>query len=252
MIRYFLEVAYKGTNYSGFQVQENAITVQSEIERAMEIFFRSKLKLTGSSRTDAGVHSLQNFFHFDVEQIIDLKGIYNINAILPDDIVVKSIRKIDPRAGGEFPHARFDAISRRYKYYILKQKDPFRKETAYYYPYTLDFEQLQRAAGVVLENTDFTSFSKRNTQVKTFSCSIMESQWRMEEESLVYHVRANRFLRGMVRALVGTMLQVGRQKISVLQFQDIISAKDCSQADFSAPAQGLFLVAVEYPEDLFL
>jgi tRNA pseudouridine38-40 synthase len=251
MMRYFLEVAYKGTNYSGFQVQENAVTVQSEIERALEIFYRYRFKLTGSSRTDSGVHALQNFFHFDCEEILQPKGIYNINSILPEDIVVKSIRQMGARENGELPHARFHATSREYKYFILQGKDPFRKETTYYYPYKVEFDALQQAAREVMEHSDFTSFSKRNTQVKTFSCSIIESEWRIDENTLIYHVRSNRFLRGMVRALVGTMLQVGRKKISLEQFREIINARDCSKADFSAPAQGLFLVSVGYPENFF-
>ncbi len=250
-MRYFLEVAYKGTRYSGFQVQENAITIQSEIERALKIYFRSDFKLTGSSRTDAGVHALQNYFHFDYDTGIQQKELYNLNSILPEDIVINSISLMRKKDDGEWPHARFDAISREYKYYILQRKDPFRKETAYQYPYKIDFESLQQAALVIAEYNDFTSFSKKNTQVKTFICSIIESEWKWEEDVLIYHVKANRFLRGMVRALVGTMLQVGRKKITLEQFREILLARDCSLADFSAPAVGLFLVAVEYPEGFF-
>ena len=251
-MRYFLEVAYKGTRYSGFQVQENAITVQSEIERALRVYFRAEFKLTGSSRTDAGVHALQNYFHFDCESMIEQRELYNINSILPEDIVINSIRKMQQKEDGEWPHARFDAISREYKYYIVQRKDPFRKETAYYYPYKVDLESLQQAALILSEYSDFTSFSKRNTQVRTFICSISESEWKWEEEMLMYHVKANRFLRGMVRALVGTMLQVGRKKISLEELRGIIDARDCTRADFSAPALGLFLVNVEYPANFFL
>jgi tRNA pseudouridine38-40 synthase len=251
MIRYFLEVSYKGTRYSGFQVQENALTVQSEIERALEIFLRSAVRLTGSSRTDSGVHALQNYFHFDSAELIAEKGLYNINSILNDDIVVKQLHQMKPKSDGELPHARFDATSRKYKYFILQRKDPFRRDTTFYFPYKLDFDLLQQAAVVIKEYTDFTSFSKRNTQVKTFNCSILESEWKMENETLIYQVRSNRFLRGMVRALVGTMLQVGRKKISIDKFREIISARDCSLADFSAPGHGLFLINVEFPEDFF-
>ena len=250
-MRYFLEVAYKGTRYSGFQVQENAITVQSEVERALRIYYRSEFKLTGSSRTDAGVHALQNYFHFDHDTVVEQRELYNINAILPDDIVINSVNEVHPKENGELPHARFDALSREYKYYILQRKDPFRRETAYYYPYKLDFESLQQAAGIIAEYSDFTSFSKRNTQVKTFICSVVQSEWKWEDGVLLYHVKANRFLRGMVRALVGTMLQVGRRKISLEEFRGIIVARDCTRADFSAPAAGLFLVTVEYPENFF-
>ena len=251
MNRYFLEVAYKGTRYSGFQVQENAITIQSEVEKAFSIFFRKEFRMTGSSRTDAGVHALQNFFHFDSEDIIEERGIYNINSILPDDIVVKSISLMNTVQDGHVPHARFDAVSRSYKYYIRRIKDPFSRETALYYPYKLDIEQLQQAATLLRNYTDFTSFSKKNTQVKTFNCSIADSQWMMEDGMLIYYVQANRFLRGMVRALVGTMLHVGRNKITLEEFHNIIEARDCSRADFSVAAHGLFLIEVRYPEDFF-
>jgi len=228
-------------------VQENANTIQAEIEKTLAVFFRKEFHLTGSSRTDAGVHALQNFFHFDAEEILPQKGLYNINAMLPEDIVIKSMRIVQPKPDGNIPHARFDATSREYKYYIQQKKDPFTKDTSYYFPYTLEVELLQESATVVKGHADFTSFSKRNTQVKTFNCIIEKSEWQLENGCLVYHVKANRFLRGMVRALVGTMLHVGRKKITIDEFNSIIEARDCSLADFSAPAQGLFLVAVNYP-----
>lgn len=250
MTRYFLELCYKGTRYSGFQVQQNALTVQSEVERALEIFFRQKFTLTGSSRTDAGVHALQNYFHFDFEGHIPAASLYNINAILPPDIVLRSVRPA--MYNGEPAHARFHAVSREYKYYIYKSKDPFLADRAYFYPYALDFDLLGQAAAVVMRHTDFASFSKRNTQVKTFMCQLMLSRWELEGDCLVYHVMANRFLRGMVRGLVGTMLQVGRGKISVEAFNGIIENRDCTFSDFSVPAHGLFLTAVHYPPSIFL
>lgn len=249
MKRYFLELSYKGARYSGFQVQENASTVQSEVERALEIFFRKKIELTGSSRTDAGVHALQNYFHFDFEGEFPMASLYNINAILPADIVLKSVRPVERE--GDPAHARFHAVSREYKYYIYQEKNPFLDDRAYFFPYTLDVDLLEQAAVAVMQHNDFTSFSKRNTQVKTFRCQIMVSEWVREGGSLVYHVKANRFLRGMVRGLVGTMLQVGRGKISVDEFNEIIERMDCTLADFAVPAHGLFLVAVGYPENFF-
>lgn len=251
MNRYFLELAYKGTRYSGFQVQSNAITVQWEVEKALETIFRTKFSLTGSSRTDAGVHALQNFFHFDTEMEIPEASLYNINAILPRDIVIKAIRLAREPAGDDAPHSRFSAKYREYRYYIYKSKDPFLDDRAYFYPYTLDLSALEQAAAVVPEYRDFTSFSKRNTQVKTFQCNVMVSRWFTEGDCLVYNVRANRFLRGMVRALVGTMLQAGRGKISVEGFRDIIEKKDCTLADFSVLGHGLFLTEVGYEENLF-
>jgi tRNA pseudouridine38-40 synthase len=242
MSRYFLEVSYKGTNYSGFQSQKNANSIQEEVEKAFEILHKEKVILTGSSRTDTGVHALQNFFHFDFEKPLNPQLVYKINAILPDDIVVKSITQVDPDA-----HCRFDATSREYKYFIYRQKDPFLKDRAFYYPYKINLDKLQQAAAIIREYQDFTSFSKRNTQVKTFICQIQQSEWIYKEECLVYNIKANRFLRGMVRALTATMLKVGRETISLREFRRIIEAKDCTQASFAVPPHGLFLIAVEYP-----
>jgi len=239
MPRYFLEVAYKGTPFSGFQSQENAWTVQAEIEKAFSTLQRDSVTMTGSSRTDAGVHALQNFFHFDFDAVIHPQFIYKMNAILPSSIVVKSLHQV-----GADAHSRFDATHRRYQYYLYSAKDPFKEDRAWFYPYPLNRELLNKAAELLLSIEDFTSFSKRNTQVKTFICQLSESQWIEDNGCLVYAVKGNRFLRGMVRALVSTMLLVGREKISLDQFEEIIAAKDCTRASFVAPAHGLFLVEV--------
>lgn len=245
MSRYFIEVTYKGTAYSGFQSQKNANTIQSEVEKALQIYFRLPFSLTGSSRTDTGVHALQNFFHFDIIALeLDdqaQRAVYHLNAILPADIVVKNLFKVDDNA-----HSRFDAISREYQYVIYREKDPFLRDRAYYFPYELDLEVLAKAAASLLKNKDFTSFSKRNTQVNNFMCDIKRSEWVSENGRLTYHVRGNRFLRGMVKGLVGTMLRVGTHKISLEQFDEIILSKDCTNADFSVPPHALFLVEVLY------
>jgi tRNA pseudouridine38-40 synthase len=246
MPRYFLEVSYKGTNFSGFQVQANAVTIQEEIEKAFRILQKDELVLTGSSRTDAGVHALQNFFHFDYDKPIHAHFIYKMNAIISDDIVIKKLIPVKADA-----HCRFDAISREYKYFIYRRKDPFMKDRGYFYPYKLDLEKMQQAAEMIKVYQDFTSFSKRKTQVKSFICDIQQSEWQLEDGTILYYVQADRFLRGMVRALVATMLLVGRGKISVDQFQKIIKQKDSTQAYFAVPAHGLFLVAVNYPENYF-
>jgi tRNA pseudouridine38-40 synthase len=246
MPRYFLEVAYIGTLYSGFQKQDNANSIQEEIEKAFAVYFRKPVNMTGSSRTDTGVHALQNFFHFDFDEIIPQKFLYNINSILPMCIVVKNMYLMRSDA-----HCRFDAISREYRYYVYKKKNPFLQDRAYYFPYTVNLENLTEAAKIISGYTDFRSFSKRNTQVKSFECMIKKSEWEIKEDCLVYHVQANRFLRGMVRGLVGTMLQAGRQKISLEEFEKIIQNRDASKADFSVPGHGLFLVAVNYPNDFF-
>ncbi|MEO6490300.1 MAG: tRNA pseudouridine(38-40) synthase TruA [Ferruginibacter sp.] len=244
MSRFFLEVAYKGTLYAGFQAQKNANTIQDEIEKALFIFLKDAISLTGSSRTDAGVHALHNFFHFDFDfpQMPQLpKIVYHLNAILPPDIVIKNIFAVAADA-----HCRFDAISRRYEYAIYQQKDPFLTDRGYFYPYKLNMELLNEAALLVKAENNFESFAKRNTQVKTFVCSVSESIWIKEEETIYYRVTANRFLRGMVKGLVGTMLKVGRKKITVEEFKHIIESADTNLADFSVPAHGLKLMEVAY------
>jgi tRNA pseudouridine38-40 synthase len=246
MARYFLEVAYMGTHYSGFQVQDHHRTIQSELTRALEVLFRQPFSLTGSSRTDAGVHALQNFFHVDTDVDIDHKHVYNLNAILLPDVAVKRIYRVADDA-----HCRFDAIARAYSYRIYRYKDPFLKDRGWLYPYPLDKDLLDEAAKALMDYQDFTSFSKRNTQVKTFQCTIEQSAWEMAENGLIYRVRANRFLRGMVRGLVGTMLKVGRGQITMDDFRKIVTSRDCTQADFTTPPQGLFLEAVIYPERYF-
>ena len=246
-MRYFLEVAYKGTNYSGFQSQKNANTIQAEIQKAFQIILKKELELTGSSRTDAGVHAYQNYFHFDLESELSSQLLYNLNAILPNDISVKNLLKVKDNA-----HCRFDAISREYKYHIYQKKNPFLTDKAFYFPYTLDIEAMQNAALIIKEYSDFTSFSKRKTQVKSFVCDIKESRWVIQEECLIYNVKANRFLRGMVRALTATMLNLGRRKIDLAAFRRIIETRDCTLANFSAPAHGLFLTEVCFPANYFI
>ncbi len=256
MPRYFIEVSYKGTAYSGFQIQQNAVTIQSEVEKALNIYFKQAFSLTGSSRTDAGVHALQNYFHFDTIQPLSKElqaskasypegylkeAVYHLNAILPKDIVIKRIFMVEDHA-----HCRFDALAREYKYFIYSNKNPFLQDRAYYFPYKVEIDKLNEAAQLILKHKDFTSFSKRNTQVNNFICDIQESEWAIEKETLIYTVKSNRFLRGMVKGLVGTMLKVGANKITLNQLDTIINKKDCSKASFSVPSHALFLVTVSY------
>ena len=247
MARYFIEVAYKGTKYSGFQVQQNAETIQSKVEEAMQVFYKQNFQLTCSSRTDAGVHAIQNFYHTDCDIILLQANVYNLNALLPNDIVIKNIFAVSYDL-----HARFSGESREYKYYISQQKNPFLTEVAWRYQYALNIEMMQVCANVLMDYKDFTSFSKKHTQVNNFNCNIQQSQWIFENDCLVYNVKANRFLRGMVRGLVGTMLLAGRGVISVDGFRKIIEAKDCTKANFSTPAHGLFLIEVAYPKNAFI
>jgi tRNA pseudouridine38-40 synthase len=249
MARYFLQVSYRGTNYSGFQIQKNANSIQAEIEKALKTFFKEDFQLTCSSRTDAGVQAINNYFHFDSEVLPDQdrlnKIIYNLNSILPRDIVVKAIFKVP-----DDMHARFSAKSRTYRYYVYQHKDPFKEDRAFYYPYSLALDKLNEAAAIIKDYSDFTAFSKKNTQVKTFRCDIYSSRWIKEDDLLIYEVEGNRFLRGMVRGLVGTMLRVGTGKLSIAGFQKIVRGKDCSFVDFSVPPHALFLLNVRYPDPI--
>jgi tRNA pseudouridine38-40 synthase len=246
MPRYFIEIAYKGTHFKGFQIQQNAASIQGEINKALLIILKRDIATTTSSRTDAGVHALQNFLHFDTDIELPISLVYNLNSIIHEDIVVVKINAVADTA-----HARFDASSREYAYHIIHNKNPFLKESAYYMPFHLDIPLMQEAAQLLLRHTNYESFCKRNTDVKTFECSISSSYVEQNEQELIYHVQSNRFLRGMVRAIVGTLILVGRKKISVQEFEEIILSKNCNNADFSAPAHGLFLEKVHYPASIF-
>nr|MBP6315547.1 tRNA pseudouridine(38-40) synthase TruA [Chitinophagaceae bacterium] len=245
MPRYFIETAYKGTHFKGFQAQLNAISIQGEINKALQTILKDEIQTTTSSRTDAGVHALQNFLHFDTEQPLPSSIVYNLNSILHEDILINRLMQVKDTA-----HARFDAIARDYTYHIVSRKQPFLRETAYFVPFPLDMGAMNEAAAILPTHKHFESFCKRNTDVKTFECRISSSFLEKKGEEIIYHVRSNRFLRGMVRAIIGTLILVGRKKISCNQFEEIIGSNDCSRADFSAPAHGLFLERVHYP-DLF-
>lgn len=243
MPRYFLEVAYVGTKYSGFQIQDNANSIQEEIEKALFVFFKNKIDLTGSSRTDAGVHALQNFFHFDVNVEISSSIIYNLNAILPSDIVVKSVFEVAADA-----HCRFNATSRTYQYFITSTKNPFLLERAWFFPFKLDVELLHYCAKHILENKNFEAFCKTGTQVNNFICTITESFWYYDEAKncWIYTVKGNRFLRGMVKALVSTMVLVARGKKTKEEFNQLLLNTANKKADFTAPSHGLFLYKVNF------
>jgi len=246
MIRYFIEVRYLGTGLAGFQIQQNAITVQEEVEKAMGIYLRRRVHLTGSSRTDAGVHALQNYFHVDLEEALPEGCAYNFNSLLPPGIAVLSVRRVRADA-----HCRFDAVWRQYAYSVYWKKDPFLRDRAYYYPYRLDEEKMEEAAALVGLQEEFGAFTKRNAQVSNFRCVIMESRWQREQAQIVYRVRSNRFLRGMVRGLAGTMLQVGRGRMSIEEFRQLLKYGEQSGVDFSVPGFGLCLERVEFGEGYF-
>lgn len=247
MPRYFIEVAYNGGSFSGFQIQENAHTIQSEIEKAFLILFRIPVQLTGSSRTDAGVHARQNYFHFDWHETFIQRKLYNLNALLPEAIVIKRIVEVPGDA-----HCRFHATAREYRYYITTFKDPFLVDRSWYFPYQLNTGTLNKMAAFIKEQNEFKVFSKRNSQVKTYNCIIYESRWEHTTHMHIYHVKANRFLRGMVRGLVGTMLKVARGGMTFEDFCSLFDNQELSGADFSAPAKGLFLEKVDFPSEILI
>jgi tRNA pseudouridine38-40 synthase len=250
MARYFLEVAYNGTNYSGFQIQQNANTIQGEVEKALQILLRipppifgdiEKGLLTGSSRTDAGVHALQNFFHFDYNTEIVPSFIYKINALLPADIAVKRILLVPDNA-----HARFDAIAREYEYRIYKFKNPFQYGVGYYYPYKMNLDLLHHATSFILSQKNFFAFTKTNTDVKHFGCTIYKCEWKAKNDKLIFTIQANRFLRGMVRLLTASLLQVARTKMPIEHFYSLFNSTE--KCGVSVPAQGLTLTRVIYKD----
>ncbi|MDR1729635.1 MAG: tRNA pseudouridine(38-40) synthase TruA [Prevotellaceae bacterium] len=243
MPRYFIQLSYKGTGYHGWQIQPNGNSVQEELTKGLETLLQQKTGVTGAGRTDAGVHAKRMTAHFDTEKpITDLKNfIGKLDCLLPHDIAILGLEEAAPNA-----HARFDAKSRTYHYYIATRKNPFVKEFAALITFPLDFEAMNRAAETLFDYTDFTSFSKLHTDVKTNNCQIKQAFWKQEDDCWIFTIQADRFLRNMVRAIVGTLIEVGRKKISVKDFRRIIEKKDRCAAGTSAPAKGLFLVDVEY------
>jgi tRNA pseudouridine38-40 synthase len=247
MARFFIEVGYNGTDLCGFQIQDGQETVQSVVSAALQTVIKEPIALTGSSRTDAGVHAKQNFFHFDTEQTITPKHIYSLNAILPPTVVIHHIYAVAPQA-----HARFDALSRTYIYTVTTKKDPFLIDKAWHFPFPVLLETLQAMALELINHQDFEAFSKKNAGNKTNICAIEISSWQTISPSIfTYTVKSNRFLRGMVRGLVGTMLRIARQSPSKVEaveaFKSVILSKDPSLCDFSTPAKGLVLETVAYP-----
>jgi len=247
MKRYFLELAYHGGNYHGWQRQPGAISIQETIEERMRLLLREPVELTVAGRTDAGVHALRTFAHFDTESPLDTAWLQKrLNAFLPKDIAVKNVYPV--RSGA---HARYDAVSRTYRYVIVPRKDPFMWDRAWLHYEPLNVECMQRAADILLQYDDFESFSKVKTDVKTFICHIKEARWTRTEDRLEFVITANRFLRNMVRAIVGTLVEIGQGKYPPEKMHDIIRAKDRRAAGPSAPAQGLYLENVVYPPDIF-
>tara|TARA_B110000037_G_scaffold915_1_gene937 strand:- start:256 stop:963 length:708 start_codon:yes stop_codon:yes gene_type:complete len=235
-------LSYKGTNYHGWQIQPDASSVQEEITKALATILQEKILLIGAGRTDAGVHASQMFAHVDTVKKLTDDYVHKLNAILPNDIVIKSIKEVSDET-----HARFDAVSRTYEYRILLGRDPFLLDITWQlHQKNLQIEKMNEAANLLFKYEDFESFSKVKTDVNTFNCTIMKAVWTLEDKHLIFHIKANRFLRNMVRAIVGTLLEVGLGKKTVEDFRKIIESKKRSEAGLSVPAKGLFLTEVCY------
>jgi len=246
-MRYFFEISYNGSAYHGWQNQANAIGVQQVVEDALSKLFRKEISITGSGRTDTGVHCAQQFFHADIDiEFVAIDLVHRLNSFLPRDIAIYSITPVKPDA-----HARYDAFERSYEYKITLKKNPLLNGYAFHFFKPLDYKLMNEAAKLLKGEHDFTSFSKVKTDVNHFRCDIKKAMWVKEDDLLIFHITANRFLRGMVRAIVGTLLDVGSGKITTTDFEKIIDSKDRKKAGMNVPPEGLSLTEVKYPKKIF-
>ncbi len=248
--RYFIYISYRGTSYHGWQVQPNSVTVQKIIDNALSVLLNETISTTGAGRTDTGVHALVFCAHFDSisPELAERKNlIFRLNSFLPADISVNSIRKVHADA-----NARYSAVSRTYKYFISTIKDPFFNNSSWYLHGNINIDEMNKACSILKNHSDFTSFSKLHSGAKTNICKIYYAAWEKSDSRLVLTIRADRFLRNMVRAIAGTLIEVGYGKMNTEEFEKIIVAKNRSMAGRSAPAKGLFLTDIEYPEELFI
>ena len=245
--RYFIRMAYQGTAYHGWQVQENAHTIQAEVNTVLTTLMRKETHVVGCGRTDTGVHAKDFMVHFDTEKLPypEKDMIHKLNCLLPFDIAVSDLFRVQPEM-----HARFSATSRTYQYFITQKKDPFLQQSAYYMHLPLDLEKMNKAGEWLLEVTDFSSFSKVGSDVNNHNCKVVAAAWEKRDDLLVFTVTADRFLRNMVRAMVGTLIEVGKGKIDLDEFKAIVAAKNRSKAGYSVPAAGLFLTGISYLEGM--
>lgn len=247
-MRYLFEIAYNGSNYNGWQTQHNGIAVQTVVEEVMSTILRTTVAIVGSGRTDAGVHCEQQFFHTDIPEQADKKDLLlRLNSFLPRDIVLRSVREVRPDIS-----ARYDAIQRTYRYQITRVKNPFVLGLSWHYFKLLNVDNMNEAAAYILGEQDFECFSKVKTNVNHFLCDITQAGWIAQGDELTFRIAANRFLRGMVRAIVGTLLDVGTGKITQRDFVSIIQSKDRKKAGANVPAYGLYLEKVEYPSGIYI
>lgn len=241
-MRYFIELSYLGKNYHGWQIQPDANSIQEELNKAISIVLQEEINVVGAGRTDTGVHASQMFAHFDSKSILDENIVFKLNSVLPEDIVVYQVEKVK-----DDKHVRFDALTRSYEYRIWLGRNPFLLDTTWQlFHQKLDVKAMNEAAKILLEFENFQAFSKVRTEVKTFNCDVTKAVWIENGNELVFHITANRFLRNMVRAIVGTLVDVGKNKITKEDFRNIILSKDRSKAGLSVPAKGLFLTEITY------
>ena len=245
-MRYFIELSYNGSAYHGWQIQPSAISVQEVIEKSLSTLLKESVSIMGAGRTDTGVHASQMFAHFDTESTFNIPDlVFKLNSFLPKDIAIHTIFKVKPDA-----HTRFNAVSRTYLYRITLHKNVFTNDNVYYVKQNLDVDKMNIASKILLEYKDFQCFSKSNTDVKTYNCNIIKAEWVRKNDELQFIIQADRFLRNMVRAIVGTMINIGLGKINIDDLHAIIKSKNRSEAGFSVPAHALYLTKIEYPEDL--
>jgi len=246
--RYFIEISYDGKEYHGWQIQPSSITIQQVLTDCLSKLLKYNINLVGAGRTDTGVHAKQMFAHFDLNFNINdnLGFLHKINSFLPQDIYVKSLKKVKNET-----HARFDAISRKYEYIISKNKSPLFRNKVYHISKKLNIELMKKASNILFDFNDFTSFSKLHTQTKTNNCDIKSIFWKEKDDFLIFQIEADRFLRNMVRAIVGTLIDIGLEKITLIDFENIIKSKDRSKASASAPAHALYLISILYPKHIW-
>ena len=241
-LRYFIELSYNGKNYHGWQIQPDAISIQEKINDALSIVLQEKIETVGAGRTDTGVHASQMFAHFDIDVALEEDYVHKLNSVLPHDIVVQALFLV-----ANEKHARFDAQSRSYEYKIWLGRNPFLLDFSWQiHSQNLDVSLMNKAANLLLEYKDFQCFSKVKTEVYTFNCTITKAIWKQNKNELTFYISANRFLRNMVRAIVGTLVDVGLGKTSIDDFRKIIESKNRSNAGLSVPAKGLFLTHIKY------
>ncbi|MCD6542898.1 MAG: tRNA pseudouridine(38-40) synthase TruA [Flavobacteriaceae bacterium] len=248
-MRYFIELSYHGKNYHGWQLQPNAKSIQEVLENSLSLLLSTSISVVGCGRTDAGVHASQFFLHFDIEKTLDEDQLkFKLNAFLPNDIAIIQIFLVNNDA-----HARFDATYRSYMYRISLVKDPFLADTSWQVRQDdLNITKMNNAAKLLMEYENFKSFSRSKTDVKTYNCSVSNAVWKRENNLLVFYITANRFLRNMVRAIVGTLLEVGKNNLSIEDFRSIIEGQDRTKAGASVKAKGLFLAEIGYPMDILM